>query len=209
MLLFEEKLRKEGFVRIAGVDEAGRGPLAGPLYAAACVLPNESFFDGLDDSKKLTEPRRRSLFHKLVEHPNVSYGIGRVSALEVDQLNVYQATLEAMKRAVEALHPPPEALLVDAMPLQFGKLPVESIIRGDSLSLSIAAASILAKESRDQEMRELDQEYPEYGFAKHKGYGTALHKKALAKHGPCPAHRRSFAPVREAQNPVAFPTREW
>ncbi|NGX53751.1 MAG: Ribonuclease HII [Chlamydiae bacterium] len=196
LVKFETEARKRGFERIAGVDEAGRGPLAGPVVAAACLISRGLFFEGINDSKLLTEKRRKALFLQITGHPNVQYGVGIVEPKVIDEINIYQATILAMHQAVEDLPELPDFLLVDAMPLAFRKLPGEIIIKGDMRSQSIAAASIIAKETRDEIMIEYHNRYPQYGFDQHKGYGTVKHKKALEEHGPCPIHRFSFAPVR-------------
>ena len=179
---------------IAGVDEAGRGPLAGAVVAAAVILNPEKPIEGLNDSKKLTEKQREYLF-ELIKENVLAYGIGRAEAEEIDRVNILQATFLAMQRAVAELILPPHLVLVDGN--QDPKLPYETktIVNGDQLEPAISAASILAKVTRDREMSELDQLYPQYGFAKHKGYPTKAHFAALAEFGPCQAHRRSYAPV--------------
>ena len=205
MLEYERKAWAGGHRRLAGVDEAGRGPLAGPVVAAALTADPDflqSEIDGvlatLTDSKKLSEKRRDAFFDLLDSAPEVEFAVGICSAKEVDNLNILRATHLAMRRAVEGLSPLPDHVLVDGLPVK--GLPVVStaIVKGDSKSLLIAAASIIAKVTRDQRMRELDAQYPAYGFAGHKGYGTKSHMAALLKIGPCPEHRRSFRPVREA-----------
>jgi ribonuclease HII len=178
-------------VRVAGVDEAGVGPLAGPVVAAAVVLPPETWIDGLDDSKKLSPLRREQLFDTIRERA-LAWSTGVGDAREVDRINVYQAGLAAMRRAVEALPEAPEHLLVDARRVPGFAGPQESLVHGDSRSVSIAAASVLAKVTRDRMMEEYDRVYPGYGFARHKGYGTAEHRRALRRLGRCPIHRRSF-----------------
>ncbi len=199
LVKFETEARKRGFERIAGVDEAGRGPLAGPVVAAACLISRGLFFEGINDSKLLTEKRRKALFLQITGHSDVQYGIGIVDAKVIDEINIYQATILAMHQAVENLPELPDFLLVDAMPLAFRKLPSEAIIKGDLRSQSIAAAAIIAKETRDEIMIGYHRRYPHYGFDQHKGYGTKNHKKALKEHGPCPIHRFSFAPVKMTQ----------
>jgi ribonuclease HII len=179
---------------ICGVDEAGRGPWAGPVVAAAVILDQSNFPSGLNDSKKLTHEKREALFLPIMESSYV--GIGIVSAAEIDQINILQATYLAMDRAVEGLKIKPTFALVDgnrAPPLPCA---VQTIIKGDSLSLSIAAASIIAKVTRDRMMVAMDMQFPHYGFAQHKGYGTAQHMNALAKYGPCTEHRKSFKPIK-------------
>jgi ribonuclease HII len=194
MLAFEQQAFASGFRRVAGVDEAGRGPLAGPLMAGAVVLSHA--VPGLDDSKRLTEARREALFAELLAGAH-AVGVGVVEAGELDRMGVQRANYTAMARAVAALAPPPDFLLVDGFNLPGVSQPCLRIIKGDQRSLSISAASIIAKVTRDRRMAELDREYPGYGFGQHKGYGTAAHLAALARLGPCPEHRRSFAPLAE------------
>lgn len=195
LLYFEKQARKEGFLRVAGVDEAGRGPLAGPVVACVCVIPYGVFFPDVNDSKQLSPNMREELFELLATHPQIEYGIGVVSHEEIDQINIARAAEKAMLDACAKLTTPPDLLLVDGVKLPHPTIPHKKIIKGDALSHSIAAASILAKVTRDRIMLELDLLYPEYGFKSHKGYGTAAHLKALAEHGPCAIHRKSFAPV--------------
>jgi ribonuclease HII len=197
LLEFETALWAAGLERIAGVDEAGVGPLAGPVVAAAVILPQGLRPRGLDDSKQLDEPARDRLAAE-VKAGAVAWGVGLASHLEVDALNVYQASLLAMRRAVEALRPAPQHLLVDARRVPGVTWPQQGIVRGDSRSLSIAAASVIAKTTRDALMVEAESRFPGYGFARHKGYGSPEHLEALQRLGPCPLHRRSFAPVRAA-----------
>ena len=176
---------------ICGVDEAGRGPLAGPVCAAAVVLPKHLCLPGLTDSKKLTDKKRRELF-PLIQQQALAYGIGFASEAEIDEINILQATFLAMKRALAQLNCRPDLALIDGnRETDFG-LPVKTVVKGDSLSANIAAASVLAKVSRDDVMVELAKTYPQYGFDIHKGYGTKAHYQALEEFGPCPAHRRSF-----------------
>lgn len=176
---------------ICGVDEAGRGPLAGPVCAAAVILPEHLQIPGLNDSKKLTDKKRRELF-PVIQQQAIAYGIGLASEAEIDEINILQATFLAMRRALEQLTVRPEIALIDGnRETDFG-LPVKTVVKGDSLSANIAAASVLAKVTRDNIMVELAQQYPEYGFEIHKGYGTKAHYEALRTYGPCPIHRRSF-----------------
>ena len=176
---------------ICGVDEAGRGPLAGPVCAAAVILPKHLQIPGLTDSKKLTDKKRRELF-PIIQEQAIAYGIGLASESEIDEINILQATFLAMRRALDQLSVRPEIALIDGnRETDFG-LPVKTVVKGDSLSANIAAASILAKVTRDNLMVELAEKYPEYGFEIHKGYGTKAHYEALGTYGPCPIHRRSF-----------------
>lgn len=193
---FELEAQEKGFHVVAGVDEAGRGPLAGPVVAAAIVLPLGFELAGLNDSKKLSAKKREALFPFLAELP---HGIGIASAQEIDSLNILRATHLAMRRAVEALPMQVDFCLIDGLPVPLFPFSSLSIVKGDAKCLSIAAASILAKVTRDRLMLELDALYPEYGFAKHQGYGTKLHLEMLNTYGPIPEHRRSFAPVAQKQ----------
>ncbi len=195
MSLFEKEFEEKGFSFVAGVDEAGRGPLAGPVVAGACILPKSKVFRGINDSKKLSPAQRYSFFETLTTDPDVIFGIGVASVERIDEINILEATKEAMVLAIEAMAVRPDFLLVDGLHLSYS-IPCEKIIKGDSRSVSIAAASILAKEYRDRLMLELHKEFPDYGFDKHKGYGTAGHLAALRSFGPCPYHRKSFSPVK-------------
>ena len=180
-----------GLQVICGVDEAGRGPLAGPVCAAAVILPKHLQIPGLTDSKKLTDKKRRELF-PMIQEQAIAYGIGLASESEIDEINILQATFLAIRRALDQLSVRPEIALIDGnRETDFG-LPVKTVVKGDSLSANIAAASILAKVTRDNLMVELAEKYPEYGFEIHKGYGTKAHYEALGTYGPCPIHRRSF-----------------
>ena len=180
-----------GLRLICGVDEAGRGPLAGPVCAAAVILPEHLQIPGLNDSKKLTDKKRRELF-PVIQEQAIAYGIGLASESEIDEINILQATFLAMRRALDQLTVRPEIALIDGnRETDFG-LPVKTVVKGDSLSANIAAASILAKVTRDNIMVELAQKYPEYGFEIHKGYGTKAHYEALRTYGPCPIHRKTF-----------------
>ncbi len=196
--LFEEEARQGGFQHIAGVDEAGRGPLAGPVVAASCIIPQNLFFPGIDDSKKLSAKKRAELFQELTSNSSVIYGIGIISHEEIDKINILQATIQAMLQAIAKLAVTPDILLVDGMKLP-SPIPSKKIIGGDSLSQSIAAASIIAKETRDRIMEEHDRTWPEYGFKDHKGYGTLKHREAIAKYGPCMIHRMSFKLLEEKE----------
>ncbi len=195
---FERNARASGFTCIAGLDEAGRGPLAGPVVAAAVVLPPDLLIPGLTDSKQVPEPERDRLFDVIREQA-VCYGIGVADERTIDEVNILQATIIAMERALEHLSPRPDYLLLDAITLPRVPLPQNPLIKGDYRSHSIAAASILAKVTRDRLMRELHEKYPHYNFKRHKGYGTSEHLALLRKYGPCDAHRKSFKPVSEMQ----------
>jgi ribonuclease HII len=197
MLVYEREAWHAGRRCVAGIDEAGRGPLAGPVVAAAAVLPRERLIAGLDDSKKLTVRVREEIFELLDADPEVHVGIGVCSVEEIEELNILGATRRAMTKAVEALPKRPDFLLVDGMFIKGMTIAHRKIVKGDSLSVSIAAASIVAKVTRDRIMLELDEQYTAYGFARHKGYGTKHHIEMLRTHGPCPAHRRGFAPVKD------------
>ena len=198
LLAYEKKLYKENITLIAGVDEVGRGPLVGPVVAAAVILPKNYKLEGLDDSKKLSEKKREKLF-PIIMKDAIAVGIGEVSAKEIDEINIYEASRKAMMMAIENLSVKPEYILVDAMPL-FIDTPHEAIIHGDALSLSIAAASVIAKVTRDNMMIELDKKYPMYGFKKHKGYPTKLHLENLKKYGPLVNYRFTYGPVRDLIN---------
>jgi ribonuclease HII len=193
---FEREARQHGWQRIAGIDEAGRGSLFGPVCAAAVILNPRRRIVGLDDSKKLTSGRREILAERIREHA-VAWYVAQVDARSIDAWNIYQASRRAMSEAVTQLSVQPDFLLIDAMRLDL-LIEQKSLIKGDARSVSIAAASILAKVERDRLMRAFDQEYPQYGLAANKGYSTAWHLAALRVHGPSPLHRYSFAPVREA-----------
>lgn len=187
----ERELMAQGVTTICGVDEAGRGPLAGPVCAAAVILPPELEIPGLNDSKKLTDKKRRALYDIIVSEA-VSYGIAMASEQEIDEINILQATFNAMECAIEQLHIPPQMALIDGNRARPFPVPVQTVIKGDSLSANIAAASILAKVTRDRYMEEMAERYPQYGFEIHKGYGTKAHYAALTEHGTCPIHRRTF-----------------
>lgn len=199
--LLEEEIQGLGYCRLVGIDEAGRGPLAGPVVAAACHIPSDVWIAGIDDSKRLKPPQRSRLYDILTQHPRISYGIGCVEAADIDRLNIYQATLHAMQLAFLALAEPPDFLLVDGNAMPESHLPGKAIVSGDALSYLIAAASILAKEYRDRLMLKLDALWPQYGFAKHKGYPTASHLQALHTHGPAVCHRQSFSPIKNSNSP--------
>ncbi|MDR1464613.1 MAG: ribonuclease HII [Oscillospiraceae bacterium] len=187
----EEHLRALGFAAICGVDEAGRGPLAGDVYAAAVILPSDCVIEGLDDSKKLTPARRETLCEVISERALAAY-VALATVAEIERINILRAALLAMRRAVDGLNLPADMALVDGNQPPPLEIPCQTIVRGDARCASIAAASILAKVSRDRAMTALEETYPGYGFAQHKGYGTKVHYEALARLGPCPAHRMSF-----------------
>jgi ribonuclease HII len=195
LLQYEEEARKLGYCAIAGVDEAGRGPLAGPVVAAACILPEGVSFPDINDSKKLSPDERRDLAQQVKATPGIVYGIGSVESLLIDQINILQATFRAMAAAVAALSRAPDYLLVDGHLFPSLGIPTKGIVGGDTLSQSIMAAAILAKEERDAEMRRHHTTWPLYGFDAHKGYGTPDHLAALRRHGPCPIHRMTFRGV--------------
>ena len=181
---------------LAGVDEVGRGPLAGDVVAAAVILDPKQPIDGLDDSKKLTEKKREALF-PIIQQQSLSFCVARASVAEIDKINILHASMLAMKRAVEGLAIQPEHVLVDGNRIPPWTYPAEAVVKGDSRVAAIAAASILAKVVRDREMVAFDNQYPEYGFAGHKGYPTKVHMAALEKYGPTPIHRKSFGPVKQ------------
>ena len=192
---FEHLVRTQGYTLIAGIDEAGRGPLAGPVVAAAVILDPEQPIEGVNDSKKLSEQRRELLFEQIMAKA-VAIGVGQADAETIDRINILQATRQAMLEAVHALSYRPDYLLIDGITTIASPLPQQTIKQGDSRSASIAAASIIAKVTRDRMMQSYDQLYPLYGFARHKGYGSAVHLAALQKYGPCPIHRMTFARVK-------------
>lgn len=197
----EQNLRLEGFHLIAGVDEAGRGPLAGPVVAAAVILPILDSIPAVNDSKQLSDADRRVLRDRLLELDGIVYAISVVDADVVDKINILQATYQAMRQAVSQLEKQPDIVIVDGNPVRGFAVEARNLIKGDAKSASIAAASILAKVKRDELMEEYDKLYPGYGFAEHKGYGTAMHLEALKKLGPCAIHRKTFRPVREIIEP--------
>ncbi|MDY3864685.1 MAG: ribonuclease HII [Eubacteriales bacterium] len=188
---FELAARDAGYRHVCGIDEAGRGPLSGPVVAAACVLEPGTEIPGLNDSKKLT-PKKRDLLYDLVIERATDFAVGFATPEEVDSINILNATMLAMRRAIAALKEPADYALVDGNCIRDYPIPARAIIKGDSLSMSVAAASILAKVTRDRLCLEDDRQYPMYGFAKHKGYGTAEHIAALRTYGPCPIHRKTF-----------------
>lgn len=196
MSVHENRLKERGFKAIAGVDEAGRGPLAGPVVAAAVILPEGALFENLNDSKKLSPEERGRLYDDIVHCEGIKYGIGIIDGEIIDKINILQATFKAMKEAIGNLPIKPDFLLIDGNQLPFVTANALAIVEGDALSVSIAAASILAKVTRDRIMEKLDETFPEYGFKQHKGYATEQHLKAIEKWGPCAMHRKSFDPIR-------------
>lgn len=194
----------EGFARVCGIDEAGRGPLAGPVVAAAVILPRGYELPGLNDSKKLTARRREALYEALMADERVQKCVAEATVEEIDRLNILRATHLAMARAAQGLVPPPDFCLIDGLPVPGFPLPSRALVKGDARSLSISAASILAKVTRDHYMTELDAQFPQYGFAKHAGYGTAAHLRAIEEYGITPHHRRSFGPVAQMALPLGF-----
>ena len=197
LLSFEKSAWSNGYQSVAGVDEAGRGPLAGPVVAAACIFPPDFLLEGVNDSKLLSPLKRLCLFQTILSSIEISYGIGIVDALIIDEINILQATFQAMLLAISSLQKTPDYLLIDGNQMPATSIPGIPIIGGDGKSQSIAAASIIAKQTRDQLMLEYHLKWPVYGFDQHKGYGTKAHLAAIAKHGPCPIHRMTFAPLRD------------
>lgn len=202
-LEFERVLWQQNVARVAGVDEAGRGPLAGPVVAAAAILPAKWAQTGLpaeleylNDSKQLTEIQREKFFAFLTACGEIEFAIAEIDASLIDEINILQATHRAMNAALAKLNPQPQHALVDGRPVKTMRVPQTAIVKGDARSYSIAAASVLAKVTRDRLMREFDSQFPHYGFAEHKGYGTVRHLAAIAAHGPSPIHRKSFAPLK-------------
>lgn len=187
----ENEYREKGFNVICGVDEAGRGPLAGPVYAAAVILPSDCVIEGLNDSKKLTEKKREALFDEIKEKA-LAYGIASADEKEIDEINILNATFLAMKRAIDSLSVKPDLALIDGNQKPHTDIEEVTVIKGDAKSMSIAAASVLAKVSRDRFMLEMAEKYPQYEFARHKGYGTKLHYEKIAQYGVCDIHRRTF-----------------
>lgn len=203
---YERPVWKSGVRFIAGVDEAGRGPLAGPVVAAAVILPGcwldsglPQALTGLNDSKQIAKNQREDFFTAITACDEICFAIAHADVEEIDSINILQATHAAMNRALAQLTPAPQHVLVDGRPVGSLRFPQTAIVKGDALSYSIAAASILAKVTRDRLLLEYDRQWPDYGFAEHKGYGTPQHLAAIARHGPCPIHRRSFAPIRQPE----------
>ena len=190
-LKYENEALSKGYNNICGVDEAGRGPLAGPVCAAAVILPKGEIIEGVNDSKKLTEKKREALYD-VIKEKAVAYSIAFASVEEIEEMNILNATMLAMKRAVDGLDIPADYAMIDGNKIPNLNIPAEYVIKGDANSMSIAAASILAKVTRDRLCADYEKEYPQYGFAKHKGYGTKLHREMILKYGPCNIHRMSF-----------------
>ena len=199
LLKYEKELYKKGITLIAGTDEVGRGPLVGPVVAAAVILPKNYKLEGLTDSKKLSE-KKREKYYDIIYKDAISVGVGKVDPKTIDEINILEASRLAMKKAIENLNVKPENILSDAMKLDNQDIPYTDIIKGDALSLSIAAASVIAKVTRDRMMYELDKKYPEYGFAKHKGYPTKLHLENIQKYGLLPNYRFTYKPVSDLIN---------
>lgn len=194
-LLHEKELRAAGYQIICGVDEVGRGPLAGPVCAAAVILPAEFEHPVLNDSKKMTERQREKVYEELSSDARIIWSVTLLEAEEIDRINILEASREAMRLAVRQLRQAADAALIDGLEVPRFPIPQRALVKGDSLSLSIAAASVMAKVTRDRLMLQLAERHPEYGFDVHKGYPTPRHLEALARHGPCPIHRRTFGPV--------------
>ena len=191
---YEEELYDNGYKNVCGIDEAGRGPLAGPVVVAACIMPPFLRIDGINDSKQLSEKKREELY-KIIVKEALAYSIVFINEKDIDNLNILNATKKGMLKCLEDIKVKPDYVLIDAVELPELKIESKAIIHGDALSASIAAASILAKVSRDHYMEAMDKKYPNYGFARHKGYGTKAHLDALEKYGPCAIHRKTFTPV--------------
>ena len=189
---YEKELRNKGYKYICGIDEAGRGPLAGPVVVASVIMPENSMIEGINDSKKVSEKKREKLYDLILEEA-ISYGVGIIGQDEIDEINILNATKQGLTTSLKELTKKPDLIIVDALThIDTLGIPYESIIKGDAKCYSISAASIIAKVTRDRIMREWDKIYPQYGFAQHKGYGTAAHINAIKEFGPCPLHRRSF-----------------
>lgn len=199
---FEDAIVARGFARVAGVDEAGRGPLAGPVSAAAVILPRDFKCLLLNDSKKLSKKLRERISEEITGNPAVVWSVAMVEPEEIDRINILRATHLAMGKALAGLAKNPDIALIDGLPVKGLSLPHEALVKGDGLSLSIAAASVIAKVTRDRIMATIDEEFPDYGFIRHQGYGTREHLEALRKHGPCRHHRRSFQPVSQLSLPL-------
>jgi ribonuclease HII len=195
-LFYEKRARDRGYNLVAGVDEAGRGPLAGPVVAACCAFRKDLRIEGIDDSKKLTAKKRQEAYRLLAKHPQVLYSIGIVEPDEIDRINIYQATIKAMTMAIDGMPEKPDYVIVDGMNLLHPEAATEKLVKGDARSLTVGAASILAKVTRDEIMERYHDKWPCYGFNRNRGYGTVEHLKALEENGPCEIHRASFQPVK-------------
>ena len=202
--LHERNANASGYRRIAGVDEAGRGPLAGPVVAAACILPESFLLENINDSKQLTPEEREHLYARIIADERILYGVGIVEPIDIDRINILQATLLAMQKAIAALPHPPDYVLVDGNQLPRLKIAALALVKGDSLSISIAAASIIAKVTRDRILDAFHMQFPLYGFKQHKGYATPEHLRAIDLYGPCPIHRKSFDPIKSLLKPRLF-----
>lgn len=200
-LAWEKSLQRDGYRLVAGIDEAGRGPLAGPVVAAAAILPVRYRHKTLNDSKQLSEKKREAIYEELIADNRITWCSAAVDSPEIDKINILKATHAAMRRAAEGLKTKPDAVLIDGLEVRGFPIHQKALVKGDSISLSIAAASVIAKVERDRLMLEYAEKYPEYGFEKHKGYGTKLHLEKLRHHGPCPIHRQSFRPVAQLSLP--------
>ena len=198
-LSHELRCQSDGSPVVAGIDEAGRGPLAGPVSVAAVVLPKGFSHPKLNDSKQLSEKVRESIYEEIISNEDIRWSSVMIEPKEIDEINILQATWEGMRRSFRKLNPTPDIALIDGKPVRDFPAPHRALVKGDSISLSIAAASIIAKVERDRLMVRYAKKYPEYGFERHKGYGTEMHREALREHGPCPIHRYSFAPVAQAE----------
>ena len=194
--LYEDEARQQGYQIVAGLDEAGRGPLAGPVVAASCIIPAGVLIPGVNDSKQLTAGERAYLYQVITQDERICFGVGIIDSQTIDKINIYQATISAMLMAVSQLTITPQVLLVDGMKLAHPTIPSQKIIDGDAKSQSIAAASIIAKVTRDRLMIDFHEQWPQYGFNQNKGYGTEMHLEALQVHGICPIHRRSYEPIK-------------
>lgn len=196
MYAYERKLKEKGYKYIAGIDEAGRGPLAGPVVAACCIIRDDFFIEGINDSKKLTPLKRQKIYNEVLKQPSIIYSVSIVDAETIDEINILQATLLAMKQSFFNMSVRPDHTLIDGIHKPKEIENATLIVKGDSLSISIALASIIAKQTRDDIMEKYHQKYPEYSFAKHKGYGTKQHRDAIFRYGPCCIHRKSFEPIK-------------
>lgn len=191
MKIIEDEKKKQGYNLVAGVDEAGRGPLAGPVFAACVILPDDCYIEGINDSKKLSEKKREKLFEEIINKA-ISYSIKSVDEKIIDEINILNATHMAMNEAINSMDITPDFVLIDGNSIKNIKIPYQTVVKGDAKSISIAAASILAKVSRDRYICDIANKYPQYFFEKHKGYGTKVHTDALKKYGPCEIHRKTF-----------------